>query len=73
MIHDSPRVADMSIVPYEAIFEVAQKAETLGKGPPNFQYIITTTQSPPEELKDRHVILELDASTPAGRLFKRDF
>jgi hypothetical protein len=73
VIHDSPRVADMSIVPYEAIFEVAQKAETLGKGPPNFQYIITTTQSPPEELKDRHVILELDASTPAGRLFKRDF
>ncbi len=72
VIHDSPRVADMSLVPYEAIFEVAQKAETLGEGPPNFQYIITTTQSPPDGLKDAHVILELDASTPVGRLFKRD-
>jgi hypothetical protein len=73
LIHDSPRVADMSPVPYAAIFEVAHEAGKLGSGLPNFQYIITTTESPPDNLKTDHMILELDASTSKCRLFKKDF
>lgn len=72
LIHDSPRVADMSPVPYAAIFDVAHEAENLGNAAPNFQYLITTTEAPPDYLKTSHIILELDASTPAGRLFRED-
>ena len=73
LMHDSPRVADMSAVPYAAIFELVQKAENHAPNPPNFQYIITTTESPPDDLKDHHLILSLDASQPGGRLFGVDF
>jgi hypothetical protein len=73
LIHDSPRVADMSAVPYAAIFELVQKAEEHSKGQPNFQYIITTTESPPDDLKDHHLSLSLDASRAEGRLLGVDF
>jgi hypothetical protein len=72
LIHDSPRVADMSPVPYAAIFEVGHEAEGLAQSLPNFQYLVTTTEPPPADL-NAHVICELDASTPDGRLFGRDF
>lgn len=73
LIHDSPRVADMSAVPYAAIFELVHEAEKQSPAIPNFQYIITTTESPPDNLKDHHLILSLDASKPEGRVFGRDF
>ena len=46
---------------------------TQGTGRPNFQYIITTTEPPPEHLKTSgHIILPLDASTKEGQLFMED-
>jgi hypothetical protein len=73
LIHDSPRVADMSPVPYGAIFDLAASAERDASGAPNFQYIITTTEPPPDGLREKHLILTLDASREEGRLFRRDF
>ena len=73
LIHDSPRVADMSPVPYSAIFDLVAAAEGDGQGAVNFQYIITTTESPPEDLHDKHLVLTLDASREDGLLFRRDF
>jgi hypothetical protein len=73
LIHDSPRVADMSLVPYSAVFDLVAAAEGDGKDAVNFQYIITTTESPPEDLHDKHLVLTLDASVEQGLLFKRDF
>jgi hypothetical protein len=73
LIHDSPRVADMSLVPYSAIFDLVAAAEGDSPRNANFQYIITTTESPPEDLHDKHLILTLDASREDGLLFKRSF
>lgn len=73
LIHDSPKVADMSPVPYAELFELALQVEKQANGRPNFQYIITTTEPPPEHLKTSgHIILPLDASTKEGRLFMED-
>ena len=73
LIHDSPKVADMSPVPYAELFELALRVENQANGHPNFQYIITTTEPPPEYFKTSgHIILPLDASTKEGRLFMED-
>jgi hypothetical protein len=73
LIHDSPKVADMSPVPYAELFELALQVEKQANGRPNFQYIITTTEPPPDHFKNSgHIILPLDASTKEGRLFMED-
>jgi hypothetical protein len=73
LIHDSPKVADMSPVPYAALFDLVRDVEKRAEGSPNFQYIITTTESPPADFRNSdHMILMLDASTKEGRLFKED-
>ena len=73
LIHDSPKVADMSPVPYAELFELALRVENQADGHPNFQYLITTTEPPPEFFKTSgHIILPLDASTKDGRLFMED-
>jgi hypothetical protein len=43
-------------------------------GAPSFQYIVTTTEPPPEEMQNAPWRIEpiLDASTAAGRLLKED-
>ncbi len=73
LIHDSPRVADMSAVPYAAIFELVCEAQEAAGITPNFQYIISTTEPPPQDLIKDHLILPLDASQRDERLFRRDF
>jgi hypothetical protein len=74
LIHDSPKVADMSPALYEPLFDLAVQAERDAAGAPTFQYILTTTEPPPPNLKEGdEVILKLDASEAGGRLFKRDF
>ena len=73
LIHDSPRVADMSPVPYSAIFDLIAAAEKDCEGALNFQYIITTTEAPPEDIREGRLILTLDASDPKGLLFKREY
>ncbi len=75
LVHDGPREADMSAEIYQKFFLFAQAMEqAFGKlKPPNFQYIITTTEPPPDELQKEPWLLEtLDASQPEKRLFKVD-
>lgn len=50
LIHDSPREADLTATIYRRIFDAA-KAEEPVDGPKPFQYIITTTEPPPDDLR----------------------
>jgi DNA repair exonuclease SbcCD ATPase subunit len=71
-IHDSPRESDMEASLYRPVFRLIRELETAV--PNSFQYIITTTASPPEDFtKAPHLILELDGSKPEGHLFKLAF
>jgi len=73
VIHDSPKVADIAPVPYSFVFRLAQEAEKHADEP-TFQYIVTTTEPPPDDLQQsEHLRLRLDASTKEGRLFTIDF
>lgn len=76
LLHDGPREADMASDLYQKLFLLARELE-LAFGPdrkPNFQYIVTTTEPPPEELQRRPWLVDpvLDASTKAGRLLGED-
>jgi hypothetical protein len=76
LIHDGPREADMAADLYQKIFLLARELEVaFGKnGTPSFQYIVTTTEPPPEDLQIPPWRVEpvLDASTKDGRLFRED-
>jgi hypothetical protein len=50
LIHDSPREADLTAAIYRRLFEIAYSEETNENEAP-FQYVITTTEPPPAELK----------------------
>ncbi len=72
LVHDGPRVADLSPAIYRRYFEFAQVLANRGDSP-NFQYIVTTTTNPPEEFQgDDYVVCRLDASTVDGRLLRRN-
>ena len=51
LLHDSPREADITEAIYNELFRAAIALEKAAIGEPPFQYIVTTTQPPPEELK----------------------
>ncbi len=73
LIHDGPREADMSAEIYQKFFLFLREMEIAfdGNRAPNFQYIITTTEPPPESLCMRPWLLDtLDASDASKRLFK---
>ena len=75
LLHDGPREADMAADLYQKIFLLARELEeSCGIGEPNFQYIITTTESPPESLNRApwRLVPVLDSSDPEGRLLKID-
>lgn len=73
LLHDGPRVADLSPSIYQRYFEFAADLEKRAGGKPNFQYIITTTEPPPPEFQvEPYLRLRLDASRPEDRLLKRD-
>lgn len=75
LIHDGPREADMSAAIYRRFFVLAREFERAAGGlEPNFQYIITTTEPPPDEICQTPWLLDpvLDASTNNGRLLKVD-
>lgn len=72
LVHDSPRQADMSLVWYQRILaQAAEISETIG-GEDNapFQYIVTTTTAPPENLR-KHVRKEFASIPPKMLLFKK--
>lgn len=74
LVHDCPREADMSERLYrEFFFAAAEAAEQLGEGGmAPFQFIITTTSAPPDELGGApHVVLELAQGVDEALLFKR--
>jgi hypothetical protein len=71
LIHDSPREADMSRDIYHRFFlYMRQMEERFGPNTlPNYQYIVTTTEQPPEAMCDSPWLISmLDASHPTGRL-----
>jgi hypothetical protein len=73
LLHDSPREADLGIRIYRSFVRfVASLQEHFG-GPHEcpFQYLITTTTAPPEELRTpEYVKLPLNASTVEGLLLR---
>ena len=55
----------------ERYFEFTDALERRTNGNPNFQYIITTTEPPPERFKEEpYLRLKLDASRPEDRFLK---
>lgn len=74
LVHDCPREADMSEHLYREFFLVAAEAAAqLGHdGAVPFQFIVTTTSPPPQELGTApHLILELAPGADNALLFKR--
>ncbi|NMG42287.1 hypothetical protein GPA22_00860 [Aromatoleum toluvorans] len=74
VVHDCPREADMSERLYrEFLLMVAEAEEQLGRdGGVPFQYIVTTTSPPPEQLRAApFLVLELRPGAEDGLLFKR--
>lgn len=59
LVHDSPREADLAQLIYDQYLKVVLEYSNVLGGPKNapFQYIITTTSTPPKELKDAGVIV----------------
>ena len=74
IIHDSPRESDLAIGIYHSLFRAARMLEMACEGEPAFQYIVTTTEAPPEEMNGAPWRLEpvLDASDPKKRFLGVD-
>lgn len=72
LVHDSPRQADMSLAWYRRLLinTAEMAAATGGKDNAPFQYIITTTTAPPEELQ-QYVRKEFASVPPDKLLFKK--
>jgi len=72
LIHDSPREADLGLSVYHRLFHLVRNLEQ-GEGQPLFQYIVTTTTRPPDELSDKPWLREKLGGAPAeARLLGRD-
>lgn len=74
LMHDSPREADLAAGIYASLFTAARALEEASGGLPAFQYIVTTTEPPPESLNQKPWVLDpvLDASSEEGRLLGID-
>ncbi len=77
IVHDSPRDADMEEPLYHRLFEfVAGLEDAFGSREPSFQYIITTTTMPPDEIvksNKKFVRLTLDKRIKDGLLLCENF
>lgn len=72
LVHDSPREADLGLPLYDRLFEFVHALEKFGTQP-TFQYIITTTTRPPENLAQRPWLALTLSGAPANeRLLKQD-
>lgn len=76
LIHDGPREADMDAWLYRRFFTfvAALEAAYPAREESAFQYILTTTEPPPEELMDKQWLLDptLSAQKASERLLKSD-
>ena len=71
LIHDSPREADLGESIYQRLFRFAESLENLSEQAP-FQYIITTTTEPPDELRSPPFLAAtLSGDDDEHRLFRR--
>jgi hypothetical protein len=71
-VHDSPREADLGLSVYHRLFHLVRDLER-GEGTPLFQYIMTTTTRPPDEMLDEPWLRDKLGGAPAeARLLKRD-
>lgn len=70
LIHDSPREADLGLSVYHRLFHLVRNLE---QDQPLFQYIVTTTTRPPNELSNKPWLRDKLGGTPAKvRLLRRD-
>lgn len=74
-IHDSPREADRDLKAYRRLFELAKEMEDAFDGAePSFQYIVSTTTAPPQELgQEPFLRCELRAEAEEGLALKFPF
>lgn len=59
LIHDCPRQDDISDNQYRKLFEFGEALERGSADEPLFQYILTTSSEPPQNLQGEHVVLKL--------------
>ena len=71
LIHDSPREADLGLGVYHRLFHFVRDLEDGGDGP-SFQYIVTTTTSPPSALRMDPWLVETLGGAAEDRLLRRD-
>jgi hypothetical protein len=72
LIHDSPREADLTAAIYRRIFDIP-KVEEFSETEAPVQYVITTTEPPPEHLKLKPWLVHpAFSSTEKERRFLRD-
>jgi len=72
LVHDSPREADLGLSVYHRLFHLVRNLEQ-GEGRSLFQYIVTTTTRPPDELSDQPWLRDKLGGSPAeARLLGRD-
>ena len=71
LVHDSPREADLGLSVYLRLFHLVRGLEETGARP-LFQYIVTTTTSPPDELRTEPWLAETLGGDAEERLMKRD-
>ncbi len=72
LVHDSPREADLDRHIYNRYLRAmwALTQEHGGKDAAPFQYIVTTTSRPPDDIHDA-ICLKLEAHPPENMLFRR--
>lgn len=72
LVHDSPREADLGLSIYDELFRLMRELETLTMTTA-FQYIVTTTTRPPNDLRsDPWLRLVLRGAPGSERLMGRD-
>ncbi|QQO17926.1 chromosome segregation protein SMC [Bradyrhizobium diazoefficiens] len=72
LVHDSPREADLGLSIYDELFRLMRELEAPRKTTP-FQYIVTTTTRPPDDLRrDPWLRLVLRGAPGSERLMARD-
>ena len=72
LFHDSPREADLNLRIYQRLLDMADAANAGSRqnGDVPYQYIVTTTTSPSQQLQDKSVTTHT-LSGGVGSLFKR--
>jgi hypothetical protein len=72
LVHDSPREADLGLSIYDELFRLMRELEALTETTA-FQYIVTTTTRPPDDLRcDPWLRLILRGAPGSARLMGRD-